>query len=260
MNEQKTRKTRRKKLGKKKLYYLVRDLGEGRRARAHQHLADPVLERFEPLVVHPQVRLRRALLGHLVLQGPHAVLVPDGGVASAVCVPDAADARADLAHPALGQDPHLEAAHREQQVGVVPRVDRHEGVGPLERGQRAREAVADVPEGGAAEVDVVLHQAHARVARPALFVVVADDVLVVWVLKCVFFCCWWCWKEKKREKSEFFPLFLKRFSPPPTPLFSLSLISSQKKKSKNSPGAPSGTAPPGPSPRPPTASAACALS
>jgi len=36
----------------------------------------------------------------------------------------------------------------------------------------ARHAVLDVPEHGAAQVDVVLHQPHARVARPALLVVV----------------------------------------------------------------------------------------
>lgn len=64
--------------------------------------------------------------------------------------------------------PHLEAAHGEEQVGVVARVDRHEAVVPLQRGDRARQAVAHVPEHGAAEVDVVLHQPHARVARPAL--------------------------------------------------------------------------------------------
>ena len=29
------------------------------------------------------------------------------------------------------------------------------------------------------QVDIVLHEAHARVTRPALFVVVADDILVV---------------------------------------------------------------------------------
>ena len=37
----------------------------------------------------------------------------------------------------------------------------------------------DVPEHGSAQVHIVLHQSHARVSRPALLVVVADNVLVV---------------------------------------------------------------------------------
>ena len=64
-------------------------------------------------------------------------------------------------------------------LGLSLRVDRHEAVLPVDGGDRARQAVLDVPERRAAEVDVVLHQAHARVARPALLVVVADNVLVV---------------------------------------------------------------------------------
>lgn len=82
-------------------------------------------------------------------------------------------------HAALGQDAAFEAAHVEQQVRVVLAVDRDEGVLPLDGGHRARQTVLDVPEDGAAEVHVVLHQAHAGVAWPALLVVVADDVLVV---------------------------------------------------------------------------------
>ena len=41
--------------------------------------------------------------------------------------------------------------------------------------------VLDVPEHGPAQVDVVLHESHAGVPRPALLVVVANDVLVVGV-------------------------------------------------------------------------------
>ena len=47
------------------------------------------------------------------------------------------------------------------------------------RRYRARQAVLDVPENGAAQIDVVFHQTHAGITRPALFVVVTDDVLVV---------------------------------------------------------------------------------
>jgi hypothetical protein len=83
----------------------------------------------------------------------------------------------------------------------------------------------------------VLHQAHAGVAGPALFVVVADDVLVVGVL-------FWFWsvmvvgvvggggrkEKKKKEKGEFSSeLKFFRRSPPTTPRFSFSLDLEQKK-------------------------------
>ena len=144
---------------------LVDDTRKGGGARGHEHLTNAVLELFDRVIVDAQEGLCRALLGVLVLEIPDAVLVLELLVE----------------HAHLGQDAHLEAAHGEEQIGVVAAVDRRERVLPLERRDRARQRVLELPEDGAAEVDVVLHEAHARVARPALFVVVADDVLVVGV-------------------------------------------------------------------------------
>ncbi len=75
----------------------------------------------------------------------------------------------------------FEARHVEQQVGIVLAVDSDEAVAPLECGHGGRQAIHDVLEHRAAEVHVVLHQAHAAVARPALLVVVAHDVSVIGV-------------------------------------------------------------------------------
>mmetsp|Transcript_8730 Transcript_8730/g.18587 ORF Transcript_8730/g.18587 Transcript_8730/m.18587 type:complete len:747 (-) Transcript_8730:2392-4632(-) len=144
---------------------LVGDLGEGGGARGHEHLADAVLKALESLVVHTQEGLSSALLGVDVLKRPHAVLV----------------GKALSCHAAFGQDADLETRHVEQQVWVVLAVHAHEAVVPLKGGQAAGQAVFHVPEHGAAQVHVVLHQPHARVTGPALAVVVADDVLVVGV-------------------------------------------------------------------------------
>ena len=40
-------------------------------------MANAILKVLEPLVIHTQVRLRRALLGRLILQAPHAILQDD---------------------------------------------------------------------------------------------------------------------------------------------------------------------------------------
>ena len=82
-------------------------------------------------------------------------------------------------HAHLGQHAHLEAAHVEEQVGVVLRVDGDEALFPIDGGHRARQPVLQVPEDRAPEVDVVLHQAHTRVAWPTLAVIVPDHVLIV---------------------------------------------------------------------------------
>ena len=64
--------------------------------------------------------LSSALLGELILQAPHAILV----------------GKALLCHAHLGQDAHLKATHAEQQVGVVPTVHAHKAVVPVQGCQR----------------------------------------------------------------------------------------------------------------------------
>ena len=81
--------------------------------------------------------------------------------------------------PNLGQNPDLETAHREQKLGVVLREDTNKSVFPLNGGERPRETLLDVPEHRTTKVDVVLDEAHAAVARPALAIRVADEVGVV---------------------------------------------------------------------------------
>jgi len=144
---------------------LVDDLGEGGGPGGHEDLPDPVVELGHGLGVDPQEALRRALLGHLVLQVPDAVAVRELLVRG----------------PDLGQDPALEAGHGEEQVRVVFGVDGDEGVVPRDGGDGAGQSVLDVPENRPPQVNVVLHQPHAGVSRPAPLVVVAHDVLVVGV-------------------------------------------------------------------------------
>ena len=111
-------------------HYLRHHLGERGGAGRHEYLAHAVVELGETLLIHTQEALRRALLGDLVLQVPHAVAVRELLVLRA----------------ALRQNAALEAAHVEQQVGIVLAVDGDEAVLPLDRRHRARQAVLDVPE------------------------------------------------------------------------------------------------------------------
>lgn len=79
----------------------------------------------------------------------------------------------------LGKNAYFEAVHVEEEVGVVLAVDGDEAALPLDGGQGARQPILDLPKGSPAEVDVVLHESHAAVPRPAFLVVVANDVLIV---------------------------------------------------------------------------------
>ena len=74
---------------------------------------------------------------------------------------------------------HLKATHREEQVGVRRRVDGSQRVLPLDRSERSGQSVLDVPENGTTKVDIVLDETHTAVTRPALLVVVSEDVGVV---------------------------------------------------------------------------------
>ncbi len=64
--------------------------------------------------------LSSALLGELILQAPHPILV----------------GKALLCHAHLGQDAHLKATHAEQQVRVVSTVHAHKAVVPVQGCQR----------------------------------------------------------------------------------------------------------------------------
>lgn len=82
-------------------------------------------------------------------------------------------------HAALWQDSAFEARHIEEQIRVVLAVDRHERAFPFNRRHRARQPILDVPEDGSSQIHIVLHQSHSSITRPALLVVVANDVLIV---------------------------------------------------------------------------------
>ena len=117
------------------------------------------------LLIDPEEALSRSFLGDLVLEVPHAVPMR----------------KLFVGRSHLGQDPQLEAGHGKKEVGVVLAVDRGEGGVPVDGGDGAWHSVLDVPEGGASQVDIVLHESHPGVSGPTLFVVVAHNVLVVGV-------------------------------------------------------------------------------
>ena len=75
------------------------------------------METRHGFLVNAQEALRSAFLGDLVLEIPHSVLVRELLVRRAT----------------LRENPALEAAHVEEQVGVVLAVHRHEAVLPLNR-------------------------------------------------------------------------------------------------------------------------------
>lgn len=138
---------------------LLPYLSEGCGARGHEDLPHSVVKPLHGLIIHTQEALSCALLGHLESTDPsvpfweplsnpwkphpgttlpaHLILqVPDPVLVGELLVAGAA----------LGQDAALEAAHVEQQVGVVLAVHGHEAVLPLHRGHRAGQTVLDVPE------------------------------------------------------------------------------------------------------------------
>lgn len=142
---------------------LVGDFNEGGRTRRHENLPDPVVPLLDALVVDTDESLRCDLLGVLILQLPHAILLREFLLCGA----------------ALGQDSDFESTMVKQKIGVVFGEDRHEGVLPLDRCQRPRQSILDFPEDCTAQVDIVLHKAHAAVTWPALLVVIPDDVFIV---------------------------------------------------------------------------------
>ena len=152
----------------------------------------------------PQEGLRRHLLRRLVLEVPdavavrqrlevHAALGLDADLEPAWNVHSrgASDGRVDGVTAAWSREDAIAGkfkfifcsesapAHVEQQVRVVLRIHGNKRVLPLARRQSPRQPILDVPEDGPPQVHVVLHEAHALVAGPALLVVVPNNIFVV---------------------------------------------------------------------------------
>ena len=100
---------------------------------------------------------------YLILKVPHAIFV----------------CKLLKGSPDLGQDTTLKATHVEQEVWVVFTIDGDKRPLPLNCGDGTRETVFDIPEDSSAEVNIMFHQPHACITRPAFFVVVANYVLIV---------------------------------------------------------------------------------
>mmetsp|Transcript_29770 Transcript_29770/g.62395 ORF Transcript_29770/g.62395 Transcript_29770/m.62395 type:complete len:277 (-) Transcript_29770:3144-3974(-) len=84
-------------------------------------------------------------------------------------------------HSNLRQNTNLEPTHIEEKIGIVLAVHGNKAVLPLDGCYRARKLILDVPEDRTAEVDIMLHETHPRIARPAFLVVVTNHVLIVWI-------------------------------------------------------------------------------
>lgn len=115
------------------------------------------------LIRNPQEGLGRPFLGLLIGKVPHTILNRELFAAG---------------RPELWQDSNLETAHGEEELWVILRVDANECVIPFNSGERARQALLDVPEDRSSEIDIVLDETHTTVSRPAALVVIADDIVV----------------------------------------------------------------------------------
>ena len=82
---------------------------------------------------------------------------------------------------ALGKNAAFKATHVEQKIWIVFAVDRHKAFIPAQCCDRSRQTVLNVPENGTAKIDIMLHEPHASIPGPAFPVVVAHNVLIIWI-------------------------------------------------------------------------------
>src|SRR5258706_9457240 len=100
------------------------------------------------LIRDSQEGLGRPFLGLLIGKVPHTIL--DRKLFA-------------TGRPDLWQDSDLETAHGEEELGVIVRVDANERVIPFNSGERARQALLDVPEDCSSEIDIVFDETHTTV-------------------------------------------------------------------------------------------------
>lgn len=79
----------------------------------------------------------------------------------------------------LGQYPALKTTHVKQQVRVIFTVHRHKAILPHESTNRTWQTILDIPEYCTSKINVMFHESHTSITRPALLVVVSNNVLIV---------------------------------------------------------------------------------
>lgn len=121
------------------------------------------------LIRDSQEGLSRPFLGLLIGKVPHTILDRELFATG---------------RPDLWQNPDFKAAHGEEELGVILRVDANERVIPFNSGERARQTLLDVPEDRSSEIDIMLDETHTTISWPAALVIIADDIVVSWVRIC----------------------------------------------------------------------------
>ena len=113
---------------------LVSDLSESGASTGHKYLSDSVLKLLEAFLINLDKSLCGYFLGVLILKSPGAVFLREFFL-------NGSD---------FGQNANFKAVHVEQQIGVVLGVNRDKAAFPLDGGQRAGQAVLNLPEDGSA--------------------------------------------------------------------------------------------------------------
>lgn len=82
---------------------------------------------------------------------------------------------------ALRQNAAFKTTHVEQEIWIIFAVYRHKAFIPAQCCDRSGQAVLYVPEHSTAKINIVLHEPHASIPWPAFPVVVAHNVLIIWI-------------------------------------------------------------------------------
>lgn len=143
---------------------LVNDLRKSGTTRAHENLANTVVEILDTLVGDTQERLSCSLFGRLLSKVPNTIFQR---ISLAVL----------CTHSRKNSD--FETAHGEQELRVILGVDRNECVFPLNGSERPRQRVLDVPEDCTTKIYIMLDKPHSTISGPASLVVITDNVFVV---------------------------------------------------------------------------------
>ena len=147
---------------------FVDGLGEGGSTGCHQESTNAISKASHGFLGDTQKGLCSSLPRRLIDQIPYSITEGEA-----------------LLGTNLREDADLEAAEGEQKVGIITTIHGCKCINPFNCGDGTGETVLHVPKDGTTKVDVMLHETHATVSGPTLFVIVTDDVFVVgiWMLR-----------------------------------------------------------------------------
>lgn len=134
-------------------------------ATCHQNLSYSIFKSFERVFINSNEGMGCDFFSDLILKLPNSFFLSE----------------LFLNGPYLGQKTNFKTAHWEEKIRIILRIDRNVGIFPMNGCNTSRQSIFNLPEDTSSKVHIMLHQPHSTIFGPAFPIIIANNILIVWI-------------------------------------------------------------------------------